>query len=206
MKDPFLLFSYLLNLGDSATPNATGNTNTNMHLQSLFLAFLCSHAAASAFAYPEAGDEHELHIRNPAVAVHDLSRNNYHPIFYQGESVRSARSPHLEEQHDLSIRTPPQPKKSSKSSTSEKLNAMRETYARKSTVRPRSPADMHIPFSRRYTPAVCAEPECEKICICYQRPGEKESKLVSYPWLRPGISCIDVCMYEACSCSAHKAS
>lgn len=179
-----------------------------MHLRSLLLTLLHTLALARAFPYPEAVNSHDLYIRTPAVAVADLPADNLNSIFYHSKSVHSTRNSAPESHHSLRTRASPKPDKSDKSVTSNKpsTSTSGETYARKSPLRPRSPADIHLPSSLRYTPAICAEPECEKICICYQEPGGKKPKVVSYPWVQLEEHCIDYCLHEVCSCAAHGTS
>ena len=175
-----------------------------MRFQSLLLTHLCTLAAASAFAHPEAVDEHELYIRNPEAALADLTVDTHRSVIYHSKSARAARNPPSERHHKLRIRASPKSDKSAAKVTSKKPVTSQVTYNRKSTLDPRSPADKHVPLRSRYTPASCIEPECENICICYQRPGDKEPRVVSYPWVAPDIVCIDFCLYDTCSCSPHR--
>jgi hypothetical protein len=174
-----------------------------MYLQSLLPTLLCTLAFVRAFPHPEAFDEHDLDIRAPAVALRDHPVEKNLPVSYRSKSATDP--PHQEGHHSLHTRA------NSKSSEAERtdkwipFNTSGESYTRKSALRARSPAEIHIPASRRYTPAICVEPECEKICICHRHPGEKEPKLVPYPWIKPEVPCIELCRYEACSCSTPKA-
>jgi len=174
-----------------------------MYLPSLLPTLLCTLALASAFPYPEALDEHDLYIRAPAVALRDHPVEKNLPVFYHS---KSAANPHHQEGHH-SLHTRTQSKSGRTEGTDKWIpsNTSGESYTRKSALRSRSPAEIHIPSSQRYTSAICVEPECEKICICYQHPGEKEAKLVPYPWLKPEVPCIELCRYEACSCITQKA-
>lgn len=177
--------------------------DTNMYLQSLLPllpTLLCTPALARAFPHPEAFDEHGPYIRAPAVALRDHPVGKTLPVFYRGKSATDP--PHQQGHHSLRIRANSKSSEADRTDKRIPSNTSGESYTRKSALRPRSPAEIYIPSSRRYTPATCVEPECEKICICYQ----KEPKLVPYPWIKPAVPCIELCRYEACSCSTPQAS